>query len=230
MRGGSPYSQYEMLGGEGLGVPPQGPSDHWHRSPGNKMGAKTGTSSWPPEFQPGVPWKGIQSVDPESDPYMTPGSMLGSSMSSLNDTEHQLLRDNTESNPSLNTLLPSPGAWPYSASESPLNNAHNPAKYTDYKPSWPLEPIGHNKPWKTNRNSSHLPRPPPGLAHQKQPSVSPWTGGGPRFSRGWGGTGGGQESRFGPGSALIRYSTRQEAAKAQSALHITLSNLVPTTE
>lgn len=47
------------------------------------------------EFQPGVPWKGIQSVDPESDPYMTPGSMLGSSMSSLNDTEHQLLRDNT---------------------------------------------------------------------------------------------------------------------------------------
>jgi len=48
------------------------------------------------EFQPGVPWEGpVQSVDPESDPYMTPGSMLGSSMSSLNDTEHQLLRDNT---------------------------------------------------------------------------------------------------------------------------------------
>lgn len=51
MRGGSPYSQYEMLGGEGLGVPPQGPSDHWHRSPGNKMGTKTGTSSWPPGKQ-----------------------------------------------------------------------------------------------------------------------------------------------------------------------------------
>lgn len=50
------------------------------------------------EFQPGVPWKGIQSVDPESDPYMTPGSMLGSSaVSSLSDTEHQLLRDNTGS-------------------------------------------------------------------------------------------------------------------------------------
>ncbi|XP_055031103.2 trinucleotide repeat-containing gene 6B protein [Misgurnus anguillicaudatus] len=269
MGGGSPYSQYEMLGGDGLGVPPQGPSDHWHRSPGNKMGTKTGTSSWPPEFQPGVPWKGIPSVDPESDPYMTPGSMLSSSMSSLNDTEHQLLRDNTESNPTLNTLLPSPGAWPYSASESPLNNAHNPAKYTDYKPSWPPEPIGHNKPWKTNRNSSHLPRPPPGLTHQKQPSASPWTGGAPRLGRGWGGSGGGQDTRFGPGSAwsdggasrgscwlllsnltpqidgstlrticmqhgplltfhlgltqgsaLIRYSTRQEAAKAQSALHM----------
>lgn len=50
------------------------------------------------EFQPGVPWKGIQSVDPESDPYMTPGSMLSSSaVSSLSDTEHQLLRDNTGS-------------------------------------------------------------------------------------------------------------------------------------
>ncbi|XP_051958577.1 trinucleotide repeat-containing gene 6B protein-like isoform X1 [Xyrauchen texanus] len=271
MRGGSPYSQYELLGSEGLCVPPQGPSDHWHRSPGNKMGTKTGTSSWPPEFQPGVPWKGIQSVDPESDPYITPGSMLNSSMSSLNDTEHQLLRDNTESNPSLNTLLPSPGAWPYSASESPHNNAHNQAKYPDYKPSWPPEPIGHNKPWKTNRNSSHLPRPPPGLTHQKQPSVSPWAGGGPRFGRGWGGSGGSQENRFGPGSgaawseggssrgscwlvlsnltpqidgstlrticmqhgplltfhlgltqgsALIRYSTRQEAAKAQGALHM----------
>ncbi|XP_056626883.1 trinucleotide repeat-containing gene 6B protein [Triplophysa dalaica] len=267
MSGSSPYSQYELLGGEGLGVPSQGPSDHWHRSPGNKMGTKTGTSSWPPEFQPGVPWKGIPSVDPESDPYMTPGSMLSSSMSSLNDTEHQLLRDNTESNPTLNTLLPSPGAWPYSASESPLNNAHNQAK--DYKPSWPPEPIGHNKPWKTNRNSSHLPRPPPGLTHHKQPSASPWAAGGPRLGRGWGGSGGSQETRFGPGSAwsdggasrgscwlvlsnltpqidgstlrticmqhgplltfhlgltqgsaLIRYSTRQEAAKAQSALHM----------
>jgi len=51
MRGSSPYSQYEMLGGEGLGVPPQGSSDHWHRSPGKKMGTKTGTSSWPPGKQ-----------------------------------------------------------------------------------------------------------------------------------------------------------------------------------
>ncbi|XP_036416334.1 trinucleotide repeat-containing gene 6B protein isoform X3 [Colossoma macropomum] len=269
-RGSSPYSQYEMLGVEGLGVPLQGSSDSWQRSPGNKMGVKTGTSSWPPEFQPGVPWKGMQSVDPESDPYMTPGSMLSSSaVSSLNDTEHQLLRDNTESNPSLNTLLPSPGAWPYSASDSSLNNAHNPAKYPEYKPSWPPEPIGHNKPWKTNRNTSQLPRPPPGLAHQKQPSTSPWAGGTPRLGRGWAASGSNQENRYGPGSAwsdggaskgscwlvlsnltpqidgstlrticmqhgplltfhlgltqgsaLIRYSTRQEAAKAQSALHM----------
>ncbi|XP_075940439.1 trinucleotide repeat-containing gene 6B protein-like isoform X2 [Anarhichas minor] len=270
-RGGSPYSQYEMLGSDGLGIPPQGSADNWHRTPGSKMGNKPATSSWPPEFQPGVPWKGIQSSgDPESDPYMTPGSVLGSpGPQSLNDSDHQLLRDNIGPNPSLNTSLPSPGAWPYSASDSPLSNAHSTGKYSEYKPSWPPEPIGQNKLWKTNRNSSQLPRPPPGLTNQKQASPSPWGSGGPRLARSWGGGGINQDSRFGPGSAwsdgvasrsscwlllsnltpqidgstlrticmqhgplltfhlgltqgsaLIRYSSRQEAAKAQGALHM----------
>uniref|UniRef100_G3NL36 Trinucleotide repeat containing adaptor 6Ba n=1 Tax=Gasterosteus aculeatus aculeatus TaxID=481459 RepID=G3NL36_GASAC len=259
MPGGSPYSQYDMMVGDGLG-------DNWHRTPGNKMAAKpTPTPSWPPEFQPGVPWKGIDRVDPDSDPYMTPGSMMGNSVSpNLNDTEHQLLQDNTDSTPPLNTLLPSPGAWPYSASDSPLNNAHNSAKYTDYKTSWPPEPIGH-KSWKATRGSSQsqMSRLPPGLASQKQPSTSPWSGGSPRLAgRGWGGgsnttastwsDGSSREScwlvlsnltpqidgstlrticmQHGPlltfhlgltqGTALIRYSTKQEAAKAQSALHM----------
>ncbi|XP_055743949.1 trinucleotide repeat-containing gene 6B protein-like [Salvelinus fontinalis] len=270
VREGSPYSQYELLGVDGLGMPPQGPSDNWHRTPGSKMGTMTGTSSWPPEFQPGVPWKGIQSADPESDPYMTPGSVLGShGPSSLSDSDHQLLRDNAGPNPSLNTLLPSPGAWPYSASDNPLGNAHSTAKYSEYKPSWPPEPIGHNKPWKTSRVGSQLPRPPPGLTSQKQASTSLWGSGAPRLTRGWGEGGGSQDSRFGTGSAwndgvasrgscwlllsnltpqidgstlrticmqhgplltfhlgltqgsaLIRYSTRQEAAKAQGALHM----------
>uniref|UniRef100_A0A8D3E3C5 TNRC6 PABC binding domain-containing protein n=2 Tax=Scophthalmus maximus TaxID=52904 RepID=A0A8D3E3C5_SCOMX len=271
VRGGSPYSQYEMLGGDGLGIPSQSSADNWHRTPGSKMGNKPATSSWPPEFQPGVPWKGIQSSgDPESDPYMTPGSVLGSpGPQSLNDSDHQLLRDNIGPNPSLNTSLPSPGAWPYSASDSPLSNAHSTGKYSEYKPSWPPEPIGQNKFWKTNRNSSQLPRPPPGLTNQKQASPSPWGSGGPRLARSWGGGGMNQESRYGPGSAwsdgvasrgscwlllsnltpqidgstlrticmqhgplltfhlgltqgsaLIRYSSRQEAAKAQGALHM----------
>lgn len=51
---------------------------------------------FPPEFQPGVPWKGIQNIDPESDPYVTPGSVLGGTATSpIVDTDHQLLRDNT---------------------------------------------------------------------------------------------------------------------------------------
>lgn len=48
------------------------------------------------EFQPGVPWKGIDRVDPESNPYMTPGGLMGNAVSpNLNDSEHQLLQDNT---------------------------------------------------------------------------------------------------------------------------------------
>ncbi|KAM8887820.1 trinucleotide repeat-containing gene 6B protein isoform 1-T1 [Synchiropus picturatus] len=256
--GGSAYSQYDMMPGDGL-------NNNWHRTPGNKLGSKpAATPSWPPEFQPGVPWKGIDRVDPESDPYMTPGSMMGNAVSpSLNDNEHQLLQDNSDSTPPLNTLLPSPGAWPYSASDSPLNNAHNSAKYTEYKTSWPPEPIGHK--WKANRssNQSQLSRPPPGLASQKQPSPSPWSGSAPRMpSRGW--TSGSNTTgsawsdgsalescwlvlsnltpqidgstlrticmQHGPlltfhlgltqGTALIRYNSKQEAAKAQSALHM----------
>ncbi|KAJ3608353.1 hypothetical protein NHX12_025401 [Muraenolepis orangiensis] len=260
MAGVSPYSQYDM-GVDGLG-------DNWHRTPGNKMASKPASAtSWPPEFQPGVPWKGIDRVDPESDPYMTPGSMMGNASSpNLNDSDHQLLQDNADSTPPLNTLLPSPGAWPYSASDSPLNNAHNPVKYTDYKGSWPPEPIGHNKPWKAGSRSSQsnqnqLSRPPPGLASQKQSMPSPWSGGAPRLAaRGWSSSTGASTwsdgsargscwlvlsnltpqidgstlrticMQHGPlltfhlglthGTALIRYSSKQEAAKAQNALHM----------
>ncbi|KAM9716734.1 trinucleotide repeat-containing gene 6B protein isoform 2-T2 [Menidia menidia] len=259
MPGSSPYSQYDMMVGDGL-------SENWHRTPGNKMGTKPpNTPSWPPEFQPGVPWKGIDRVDPETDPYMTPGSMMLSAVSpGLNDSEHQLLQDNTDSTPPLNTLLPSHNAWPYSASDSPLNHAHNSAKYTDYKTSWPPEPIGH-KSWKPSPGSSQaqLSRPPPGLISQKRPSPSPWSGGAPRFAgRGWGSSsstsgsawsdGSSRDScwlvlsnltpqidgstlrticmQHGPlltfhlgltqGTALIRYGSKQEAAKAQSALHM----------
>ena len=49
------------------------------------------------EFQPGVPWKGIPSAgDPESDPFMTPGSVMNPpGPQSLQDSDHPLLRDNT---------------------------------------------------------------------------------------------------------------------------------------
>ncbi|KAG7226526.1 hypothetical protein INR49_003848 [Caranx melampygus] len=228
MPGGSPYSQYDMMVGDGLG-------DNWHRTPGKMVTKPTTTPSWP-LFQPGVPWKGIDRVDPESDPYMTPGSMMRNTVSpSLNDTEHQLLQDNSDSTPPLNTLLPSPGAWPYSASDSPLNNAHNSAKYTDYKTSWPPEPIGH-KSWKANRGSSQtqLSRPPPGLAS------STWSDSSSRETC-WlvlsnltpqidGSTLRTICMQHGPlltfhlgltqGTALIRYGSKQEAAKAQSALHM----------
>ncbi|XP_078539490.1 trinucleotide repeat-containing gene 6B protein isoform X5 [Lissotriton helveticus] len=276
-RGGSPYNQYEMMSGDHLGGHPGPTGDSWlpaKSPPTNKIGSKASNASWPPEFQPGVPWKGIQNIDPESDPYVTPGSVLGGPATSpIIDTDHQLLRDNTTgSNSSLNTSLPSPGAWPYSASDNSYTNIHSTsAKFTDYKSTWTPDPIGPNpahlshKMWKSqmSRNTTGLPRPPPGLSNPK-PS-SPWNSTAPRSVRGWGG----QESRFasasswsdgggvrpsywlvlhnltpqidgstlrticmqhGPlltfhlnltqGTALIRYSTKQEAAKAQTALHM----------
>ncbi|XP_026888113.2 trinucleotide repeat-containing gene 6B protein-like isoform X1 [Electrophorus electricus] len=264
LRPDSPYSQYDLLAAENLGVASQSLTDTWHRTAGAKLGSTPSTPTWPPEFQPGVPWKGVQSPDP--DPYMTPSGMVGSPI--LSDTDHQLLQDNTESNPSLNTLLPSPGAWPYSASDNSLST-HNSAKFSEFKSSWPPEPIGHNKSWRTNRNSSHLPRPPPGLTNQKQSSSSLWSGVGPRMPRGWspgarsqdsapfgteatwsGGSSAGSSwlllrnltpqidgstlrticLQHGPlmtfhlgltqGSALIRYCSPHEAAKAQTALHM----------
>uniref|UniRef100_A0A8C9BN59 Trinucleotide repeat containing adaptor 6B n=1 Tax=Phocoena sinus TaxID=42100 RepID=A0A8C9BN59_PHOSS len=151
-------------------------------------------------------------------------------------------------------------------------NMHKNAKFPDYKSTWSPDPIGHNpthlsnKMWKnhiSSRNTTPLPRPPPGLTNPK-PS-SPWSSTAPRSVRGWGT----QDSRLasastwsdggsvrpsywlvlhnltpqidgstlrticmqhGPlltfhlnltqGTALIRYSTKQEAAKAQTALHM----------
>ncbi|XP_029446091.1 trinucleotide repeat-containing gene 6B protein [Rhinatrema bivittatum] len=276
-RGGSPYNQYDMISGDPLGNHTGPACDSWlpaKSPPTSKIGSKSSNASWPPEFQPGVPWKGIQNIDPESDPYVTPGSVLGGTATSpIVDTDHQLLRDNsTGSNSSLNTSLPSPGAWPYSASDNSFTNVHSTsAKFNDYKSTWSPDPIGpnpahlSNKMWKNqlSRNTTGLPRPPPGLTNPK--SSSPWNSTAPRSVRGWGA----QDSRLasastwsdggsvrpsfwlvlhnltpqidgstlrticmqhGPlltfhlnltqGTALIRYGTKQEAAKAQTALHM----------
>ncbi|XP_038612315.1 trinucleotide repeat-containing gene 6B protein [Tachyglossus aculeatus] len=277
-RGGSPYNQFDIIPGDTLGSHTGSAGDSWlpaKSPPTTKIGSKSSNASWPPEFQPGVPWKGIQNIDPESDPYVTPGSVLGATAPSpIVDTDHQLLRDNTTgSTSSLNTSLPSPGAWPYSASDNSFTNVHSTsAKFNDYKSTWSPDPIGHNpthlsnKMWKnhiSSRNTTGLPRPPPGLTNPK--SSSPWSSTAPRSVRGWGA----QDSRLasasawsdggsvrpsywlvlhnltpqidgstlrticmqhGPlltfhlnltqGTALIRYSTKQEAAKAQTALHM----------
>ncbi|KAG7326075.1 hypothetical protein KOW79_011000 [Hemibagrus wyckioides] len=247
LRGDSSYPHYDLVGVDNMGVASPNLIDSWHRNPGGKLSSTPSTPTWPPEFQPGVPWKGVQSPEPDPNPY---SGMLGEN--TLTDTDHHLLQDNTE----MNTVLPSPGAWPYCASET-----HSSAKFPALATSWPPEPIGH----RTNRNSSQLPRPPPGLTHQKQ---SPWLGVEPHMPRGWGSERQSQESPFGTesswsggsstgspwlllsnltpqidsstlkticlqhgplmtfnlglaqGSALIRYCSPEEAAKAQSALHM----------
>ncbi|XP_043930357.1 trinucleotide repeat-containing gene 6B protein [Protopterus annectens] len=224
-RGGSPYHQFDIMG-DSLATNPGPGSDSWlsaKSSPTNKLGNKSTNPSWPPG-----------------------------------------------SNSSLNTSLPSPGAWPYSASDS--SYIPNTSVKFDFKSSWSPDPIGPNpaslstKMWRNpvpSRNTTAVPRPPPGLTNQK-PS-SPWSSTAPRLGRGWGG----QDVRYSSGStwsdggsvrtscwlvlhnltpqidgstlrticmqhgplltfhlnltqgtALIRYSTKQEAAKAQTALHM----------
>ncbi|XP_060721170.1 trinucleotide repeat-containing gene 6B protein-like isoform X2 [Tachysurus vachellii] len=247
LRGDASYPHYDLVGVENVGVASPNLIDNWHRNPGGKLSTAPNTPTWPPEFQPGVPWKGVQSPEPDPNPY---SGMLGEN--TLADTEHHLLQDNTE----MNTVLPSPAAWPYCVSDT-----HNSAKFPALATSWPPEPIGH----RTNRNSSQLTRPPPGLTHQKQSS---WLGAEPHMPRGWGSERQSLESPFGTesswsggsstgsswlllsnltpqidsstlkticlqhgplmtfnlglaqGSALIRYCSPDEAAKAQSALHM----------
>ena len=38
----------------------------------------------PPEFTPGVPWKGFRHIDPEADPNITPGSVAIAKTMSIN--------------------------------------------------------------------------------------------------------------------------------------------------
>ncbi|GLD48695.1 trinucleotide repeat-containing gene 6B protein-like isoform X1 [Lates japonicus] len=112
-------------------------------------------------------------------------------------------------------------------------------QHIDYKTSWASEPID-TSPESRGSSQSQLSRPPPGLASQKQPSPSPWSGGAPRLAgRGWGGGSSTTDDGFhiedhlhaarplltflpwpDPGTALIRHGSKQEAAKAQSALHM----------
>lgn len=242
---GDSYPHYDLVGVENMGVASPDLIDNWHQNPAGNLSPAPSTTTWPPEFQPGVPWKGVQSPESHPNPY---SATLAEKTHT--DTEHHLLQDNTE----MKSVPPSPGAWPYCASDT-----HNPVTFPVLAPGWPPDPIGH----RTNRNSFQLPRPPPGLTHHKQ---SPWLEAGPHMSTGW--SSGRQESVYstenswsaasstgsswlllsnltpqidgatlkticlqhGPlmtfnlglaqGSALIRYCSVEEAAKAQSALHM----------
>ncbi|KAI5624658.1 trinucleotide repeat-containingprotein 6B protein-like isoform X2 [Silurus asotus] len=75
--------------------------------------------------------------------------------------------------------------------------------------SWPPEPIGH----RTNRNASQMPRPPPGLTHQKP---APWLGAGPNLPRGWSSERQNQEGPFVPGNVSLHISAAGQMMKINS--------------
>lgn len=49
----------------------------------------------PPEFRPGEPWKGYPNIDPETDPYITPGSVTNNlSINTVREADHLRDRNN----------------------------------------------------------------------------------------------------------------------------------------
>ncbi|XP_065388142.1 trinucleotide repeat-containing gene 6C protein isoform X6 [Macaca fascicularis] len=230
-----------------------------------------GLSIGPPEFHPGVPWKGLQNIDPENDPDVTPGSVpTGPTINTtIQDVNRYLLKSGGSSPPSSqNATLPSSSAWPlsasgYSSSFSSIASAPSVAgKLSDIKSTWSSGPASHTQAslshelWKVPRNTTAPTRPPPGLTNPKPSSTwgaSPlgWTS---SYSSGsaWSTDASGRTSSWlvlrnltpqidgstlrtlclqhGPlitfhlnltqGNAVVRYSSKEEAAKAQKSLHM----------
>ncbi|XP_054986979.1 trinucleotide repeat-containing gene 6C protein [Sorex araneus] len=266
------YSRYDLIQSSESPASPPGAVPHsWSRAKSDSDKISNGSSvSWPPEFHPGVPWKGLQNIDPENDPDVTPGSVpTGPTINTtIQDVNRYLLKSGGSSPPSCpSAALPSSSAWPLSAPAygrpfSSLAPAPSTAgKLSDIKSTWSSGPASHtpaslsHELWKVPRNSAPT-RPPPGLTTPKPSSTwgaSPlgWTS---SYSSGsaWSTDTSGRASSWlvlrnltpqidgstlrtlclqhGPlitfhlnltqGNAVVRYSSKEEAAKAQKSLHM----------
>ncbi|XP_040845800.1 trinucleotide repeat-containing gene 6C protein isoform X2 [Ochotona curzoniae] len=267
------YGRYDLLpDSESPASPPVAVPHSWSRAKPDSEKISNGSNiSWPPEFHPGVPWKGLQNIDPENDPDVTPGSVPSGPTinTTIQDVNRYLLKSGGPSPPSSqNATLPSSSAWPlsasgYSSSLSSLASAPSaPGKLSDMKSTWSSSPASHTQAslshelWKVPRNPAAPTRPPPGLANPKPSSTwgaSPlgWSS---SYSSGsaWSTDTSGRTSSWlvlrnltpqidgstlrtlclqhGPlatfhlnltqGNAVVRYSSKEEAAKAQKSLHM----------
>ncbi|XP_059804630.1 trinucleotide repeat-containing gene 6C protein isoform X1 [Hypanus sabinus] len=270
------YSPYDLItSSESPASPPVPVSDSWTRakSPADKI-SNGSNINWPPEFRPGEPWKGLQNIDPETDPNVTPGSVpSGPSINTtIRDVDRYLLRDRSggSSPTSQNATLPSSSAWSFSASGytssfSSSTSAPNPAAKLTDKSTWSPGPIAQTQAplshelWKVPLGSKNT-RPPPGLTNTKpSPSwgvsslglVSSWPSS-YSSSSAWSTDSNGRNNSWlvlrnltpqidgstlrtlcmqhGPlitfhlnltqGNAVVRYSSKEEAAKAQKSLHM----------
>ncbi|XP_078257162.1 trinucleotide repeat-containing gene 6C protein isoform X12 [Rhinoraja longicauda] len=270
------YSPYDLItSSESPASPPVPVSDSWTRakSPADKI-SNGSNINWPPEFRPGEPWKGLQNIDPETDPNVTPGSVpSGPSINTtIRDVDRYLLRDRSggSSPTSQNATLPSSSAWSFSASGytssfSSSTSAPNPAAKLTDKSTWSPGPMAQSQAplshelWKVPLGSKNT-RPPPGLTNTKpSPSwgvsslglVSSWPSSYSSNSA-WSTDSSGRNNSWlvlrnltpqidgstlrtlcmqhGPlitfhlnltqGNAVVRYSSKEEAAKAQKSLHM----------
>ncbi|XP_039082527.1 trinucleotide repeat-containing gene 6C protein isoform X3 [Hyaena hyaena] len=267
------YGRYDLIqSSESPASPPVAVPHSWSRAKSDSDKISNGSSiNWPPEFHPGVPWKGLQNIDPENDPDVTPGSVpTGPTINTtIQDVNRYLLKSGGSSPPSSQSAaLPSSSAWPLSASgyaRSFSSIAPAPSiagKLSDIKSTWSSGPASHTQAslshelWKVPRNTTAPTRPPPGLTNPKPSSTwgtSPlgWSS---AYSSGsaWSTDASGRTSSWlvlrnltpqidgstlrtlclqhGPlvtfhlnltqGNAVVRYSSKEEAAKAQKSLHM----------
>lgn len=236
------YSPYNLLPNSESPTSPLTPHESWGQGKNTNDKISNGTNvNWPPEFCPGVPWKGLQNIDPETDPNVTPGSVPSGPTINTNiqDVNRYLLRDRSG------------------------------GKLSDMKSTWSPGPISHTQAslshelWKVPqgpRNTTAPTRPPPGLTNTKPSST--WGGNTLGLVAGWSssyssGTTWSTDSsnrstswlvlrnltpqidgstlrtlcmQHGPlitfhlnltqGNAVVRYSSKEEAAKAQKSLHM----------
>ncbi|XP_063816516.1 trinucleotide repeat-containing gene 6C protein isoform X1 [Pseudophryne corroboree] len=227
------YSRYDLLQNSESPTSPVVVPDSWSRAKSENEKISNGSSiNWPPEFHPGVPWKGLQNIDPENDPDVTPGSV--------------------PTGPTINTTIQDVNRYLLKSG----------AKLSDIKSTWTSSPIAHTQAslshelWKVPRNTTAPTRPPPGLTNAKPSSAwgtnqLGWTS---SYSTGstWSTDSSGRTSSWlvlrnltpqidgstlrtlclqhGPlitfhlnltqGNAVVRYSSKEEAAKAQKSLHM----------
>ncbi|XP_056111098.1 trinucleotide repeat-containing gene 6C protein isoform X5 [Rhinichthys klamathensis goyatoka] len=271
------YSPYNLIPSSESPASPLAPHDSWGQGKNTNDKISNGTNiNWPPEFCPGVPWKGLQNIDPETDPNMTPGSVPSGPTINTNiqDVNRYLLRDRSGgSTPtsSQGEALPPSSDWPVTSSFSLSSpEADSTGKLSDMKSTWSPGPISHTQPslshelWKVPqgpRNTTAPTRPPPGLTNTKSSSM--WGGNTLGLVAGWSGsyssvgttwsTDSSSRStswlvlrnltpqidgstlrtlcmQHGPlitfhlnltqGNAVVRYSSKEEAAKAQKSLHM----------
>ncbi|XP_053711174.1 trinucleotide repeat-containing gene 6C protein-like [Synchiropus splendidus] len=237
------FSPYNLISSSESPTSPLVPPDSWGQAKSSSEKLSNGTNiNWPPEFCPGVPWKGLQNIDPENDPNMTPGSVPSGPTinTNIHDVNRYLLRDRSGGKMSDMKSTWSPGP----ISQSPASLSHE---------LWKV-PQGP-------RNTTAPSRPPPGLTNTKQSST--WGGNSLGLAQGWSGSYSSDGTTWstenstrtsswlvlrnltpqidgstlrtlcmqhGPlitfhlnltqGNAVVRYSSKDEAAKAQKSLHM----------
>ncbi|ERE67636.1 trinucleotide repeat-containingC protein [Cricetulus griseus] len=163
------YGRYDLIqNSESPASPPVAVPHSWSRAKSDSDKISNGSSiSWPPEFHPGVPWKGLQNIDPENDPDVTPGSV--------------------PTGPTINTTIQDVNRYLLKSGGS----------------AWSTDASGRTSSWLVLRNltpqidGSTLRT----LCLQHGPLIT-------------------FHLNLTQGNAVVRYSSKEEAAKAQKSLHM----------